>query len=261
VIDFGLSKRFLPNESRFMTEGVGTIYTMAPQVLQGVYTYKADLWSVGVIAYMLLSSTKPFWGRSRKQIIDQIMRCKLDFNGHGWEYVSEEAKQFISNLIVLDPKNRANAEQALAMKWLSDAFPLSDRRPDEKTMTDVAHTLVNHADGGELRRLALMLVAHKANTQEVVKLRQVFDQYDTTNDGTITMEEFRKALEEYKYSDEELETFFDKMDLDKNGFIQYTEFLAATLETLGNVEENQLADAFRQLDDDNSGYISFEVRG
>jgi len=48
-------------------------------------------------------------------------------------------------------------------------------------------------------------------------------------------------------------------DIDKNGYIQYTEFLAATLETLGNVEENHLIEAFRQLDEDKSGYITFEV--
>jgi serine/threonine protein kinase len=64
VIDFGLSKKYLPND-RFMTEGVGTIYTMAPQVLQGIYTDKVDVWSIGVIIYMLLSNTKPFYHRKR----------------------------------------------------------------------------------------------------------------------------------------------------------------------------------------------------
>jgi serine/threonine protein kinase len=64
LIDFGLSKKYGPNE-KYMREGVGTIYTMAPQVLQGVYTSKADLWSIGVISFMLLSSEKPFYSRKR----------------------------------------------------------------------------------------------------------------------------------------------------------------------------------------------------
>jgi calcium-dependent protein kinase len=53
-----------------MTEGVGTIYTMAPQVLQGIYTSKADLWSVGVISFMLLSSQKPFYHKRRYVVLD-----------------------------------------------------------------------------------------------------------------------------------------------------------------------------------------------
>jgi len=258
VIDFGLSKRFLPDESRYMTQGVGTIYTMAPQVLQGIYTYKADLWSVGVVSYMLLSSTKPFWGRTRRQIVDQILRCQLDFSGPGWSHVSDEAKKFVSNLIVINPQDRVDAEQALKMKWLNDVFPLSDRRPDETIMADVANNLINHASGGELRRLALMIVAHKTSTQEIIQLRQVFDQYDSSNDGTITLEEFRQALAQYKFTDDDLDKIFHNLDIDKNGYIQYTEFLAATLETLGNVEENHLIEAFRQLDEDKSGYITFE---
>jgi serine/threonine protein kinase len=64
LIDFGLSKKYGPGEY-YMHEGVGTIYTMAPQVLQGVYTSKADLWSIGVISFMLLSSEKPFFSRER----------------------------------------------------------------------------------------------------------------------------------------------------------------------------------------------------
>ena len=76
VIDFGLSKKFVSNKIGVMHEGVGTLYSMSPQVLQGVYTSQADLWSCGVIIYMLLSSHRPFYSKKRKVMIDKIMRCK-----------------------------------------------------------------------------------------------------------------------------------------------------------------------------------------
>ena len=63
LIDFGLSTKFI-NKNQYFTEKVGTIYSMAPEVLDEEYTSKCDLWSVGVITYMLLSGTKPFWGRT-----------------------------------------------------------------------------------------------------------------------------------------------------------------------------------------------------
>ena len=266
VIDFGLSKRFVRQSSsrllpdnEYMMEGVGTIYTMAPQVLKGLYTYKADLWSVGVITYMLLSNSKPFWGRSRSEIADQIMGGKLKFDKPRWKHISQQAKNFVASLIRLDPNKRLNADEALAHPWLHATFPLSDRRPDKTTLCDVANRLANYADGGEFRRLALMVIAYKSTAQDIAKLRQVFELYDCSNDGTITLEGFKKGLEECcNLSDEDLKELFDRVDIDKSGVLDYTEFLAATLETMGNIEENRIAEAFDRLDEDSSGFISFE---
>ena len=80
MIDFGLSKKYLPDQK--MSEGVGTVYTMSPQVLEGEYTNKADVWAVGVLAYMLLSSQMPFYGSKRREILEKIMRKirKINFN-------------------------------------------------------------------------------------------------------------------------------------------------------------------------------------
>lgn len=254
VIDFGLSKKFIPGKK--MSEGVGTIYTMAPQVLQGVYTSQADLWSIGVITYMLLSSSKPFYARKRRYMIDKIMRCDYNFNGPGWKHVSKEGKSFVSALIMLNPKERLTAEQALDHRWLSTEFPLSDRRPPEDFMDDVHDNIVSYRDTSEFKKMALMVIAHKSSTAEIVQLRQAFDQYDLSNDGTVTLAEFQKALAKFNYSEEDIETMFESVDVDKSGTIHYTEFLAATLEVHGHIEEDRLAEAFDRLDADDTGYIS-----
>ena len=186
VIDFGLSKKFLPSEHRTMTEGVGTIYTMAPQVLQGVYTSQADLWSIGVIAFMLLGNQKPFYHKRRRKVIDKIMRCEYRFSGKYWEQISGEGKDFIEHLLVLDPKQRMNGTQALAHKWLSKEYSLSDRRPDETLMKDIEDNLMEYKYESELKKIALNVIAHRSSADEIMELRKAFDQYDSKNDGTIS---------------------------------------------------------------------------
>jgi calcium-dependent protein kinase len=223
VIDFGLSKKFLPEEHhRTMTEGVGTIYTMAPQVLQGVYTSKADLWSVGVIAFMLLSSTKPFYHKRRRKVIDRIMRCEYSFRGELWAGLSDESKEFISHLLVMDPKQRMDANAALKHKWISKEYKLSDRRPDEDLMSKVEDNLLTYKDTSALKKVALNVIAHKSSPQEIYDLRKAFDQYDSENNGIISFEEFKMALKESNYGDAELGEIFLSIDVNSNGHIMYT---------------------------------------
>ena len=213
VIDFGLYKKFVSGiEDDVMTEGVGTIYTIAPQVLQGVYTSQADLWSVGVIAYMLLSTHRPFHHKRRKIMIDKIMRVDYTLNKVYWEPISNEAKDFVKNLLILDPKLRMNATIALQHKWLDKAFNLSDRKPEDNVSKAVDESLIHFRNTSQLKKIALNVIAHKSSTEEILQLRKVFDQYDKGNDGIITIEEFKDALEkETKYTDIEIKQLFDSI--------------------------------------------------
>jgi Ca2+-binding EF-hand superfamily protein len=91
-----------------------------------------------------------------------------------------------------------------------------------------------------------------------MELRKCFDQYDTANDGTISFEEFKAALELAKYPEEQVKSIFQSIDVNKNGVIMYTEFIAAALEAAGHIEEERVAEAFDRLDSDDSGFISKE---
>lgn len=256
VIDFGLSKKFLNNQIGVMHEGVGTLYSMSPQVLQGVYTSQADLWSSGVITYMLLSSHRPFYHKRRKVMIDRIMRVDYTFEKDYWKPISNEAKEYISKLLVMDPKKRMNAGEALKDKWLSKEFPLSDRVPDQSTSDAVHENLIYYKDTSALKKIALNVIAHKSSTNEIMELRKVFDQFDTANDGVITYEEFQTAMKKMNYPSGEVEKIFKSIDVNKNGHIMYTEFIAAALEAQGHIEEERVAEAFDRLDSDDSGFIS-----
>jgi calcium-dependent protein kinase len=155
VIDFGLSKKFGNNQIGIMHEGVGTLYSMCPQVLQGVYTSQADLWSVGVMTYMLLSSHRPFFHKRRKVMIDRIMRVDYNFDKDYWKLISLEAKDMINSLLVLDPKKRMDAGRALKHIWLSNQFKLSDRLPDQSTADAVQENLIHYKETSSLKKIAL----------------------------------------------------------------------------------------------------------
>eukprot|EP00578_Thalassiosira_sp_NH16_P021397 CAMPEP_0181101490 /NCGR_PEP_ID=MMETSP1071-20121207/13782_1 /TAXON_ID=35127 /ORGANISM="Thalassiosira sp., Strain NH16" /LENGTH=548 /DNA_ID=CAMNT_0023184345 /DNA_START=50 /DNA_END=1696 /DNA_ORIENTATION=+ len=261
VLDFGLSKKFMPGSSGVMTEWVGTVYTMAPQVLNGIYDSKADCWSIGVIAFLLLCDEKPFRGKSRAEVIQNIKRGRYNFNAHGWYNISKEAKQFVASLLVHDPQKRLSAEEAVNHPWLKKTqFPVTeaDAKATENLMGNVMDNILSYAKMSELKRIAAVVVAHKSSSDEILDMRKAFDKFDEKKDGVISMEEFKLALAEFNYTDEELAGMFSQMDVNNNGVILYTEFLAATLEMHGRVEEKRLAEAYDHIDDDDSGYISKE---
>lgn len=255
LIDFGLAKKFM-NTPGLMTERVGTVYTMAPQVLQGVYSSQADMWSVGVIAYMLLSASKPFFNKRPAKMIDQIMRGYYTFAAPVWQGISEEAKTFVESLLVVDPKIRLTATDALKHDWIVKREKLSNEVPSELILLDMTGSLIRFRKVGNLKKLALNVIAHQSSFDDIVQLRTIFESYDPDHNGVIDYEEFRAALVAAKYTDEDMKEIFDSIDVNKNLHIDYTEFLAATMEAHGIITERRIAEAFDRIDVDHSGYIS-----
>jgi calcium-dependent protein kinase len=209
LIDFGLAKVYL---DRPMTERVGTLYTMAPSVIRGHYSSKADLWSVGVVAYMLMSGEKPFWSKTRTELMAQIVRAQYSFHGPHWKHISKEGKSFIKKLLVVNSDDRMSAKEALNHPWLKSNTDWSREKPSSESMTNVKANLVRYADSPEFKKLALLVIAKKSTSEEIFELRRIFDEMDTENTGTVTYEEFRTALQDLNYSDSEIKSMFDRID-------------------------------------------------
>lgn len=208
----------------YLTEGVGTIYTMAPEVLKGSYTNDADVWSVGVIAYMLLSSQMPFYGRKRQVIVEQILAGKYDFRGRRWRRISEPAKAFVRDLLVVDPAERLDADRASSAVWLNKRFAATTRGPKEQEIRETQKSLLNYAGYTKLKKMAMMVVAHRSTCEEIGILRKVFQKYanDTNNNindqdpassssskGCITYKEFCIAWKESGLPPEDTRAIFN----------------------------------------------------
>lgn len=252
IIDFGLSSKFRHGE--YMHQGVGTVYTMAPEVLVGNYTNQADMWSLGVITYIVLSNRKPFNGRVGKQIVKKIMKGRYDFDNPIWNSVSTEAKNYIKSLLQIDPKMRMTADQAKESEWLRSYD--SEGSLDLEEIQDINKKIEVHGDSNLLKKLSLLVVAYQSSGLEVSKLRHAFSEYDVDHDGIISFEDFNTTLKKFGYDNNEIKKLFQKMDVYQDGKINYTEFIAATLEAQGQIEEDRIAEAFHRIDSDDTGKIS-----
>jgi serine/threonine protein kinase len=210
VIDFGLSKKFI-GKAEYMTERVGTIYTMAPQVLQGVYSSQADLWSLGVLAYMLLSSTKPFYAKRRRVMIDRIMTGRACFDTPVWQNISDDAKDFVRRLLVVDPKERMNAAQCMKHTWIVNREKLPDDIPSEQVLSALDDSLLHYRQTSQLKKLALTVIAHRSTAKDIMLLRKVFDSLDTEKDGKLSYDEFKRGLEKMNYTEKELDEIFSSI--------------------------------------------------
>ncbi len=262
IIDFGLSKKYFENQT--LSQTVGTVYTMAPEVIQGKYCEKCDVWSIGVLAFMLMSSSLPFFGRSRREVIARIMDGRFYFKSRRWQSVTPEAKDFVSSLLVQDARHRPSCSDALTHQWFNDCKYFGDSANLAATqvvssavMDRVQASIQTFAGYTRLKKLALIVIAHKSSADEVGFLQQLFRiRFDVEKDGVITLEEFKNALSVYSYSDQELEKMFSEIDIDGGDDLAYKEFLAATIEAHGTIEESRIAEAFDLLDHDDTGYIT-----
>ena len=250
VIDFGLSQIFI---NRKLKTKVGTAYYVAPEILNGEYTEKCDIWSAGVILYIFLSGDPPFNGASDSAIYSKIAQMKFSFPDKKWKNVSNEAKDLINHMLAPE-KDRYDAEQVLAHPWFKNASntPLVDLNFDPMFFSD-------YVSGCPIKKISLLFIASRLDENEIRNLKQIFQAFDKGKDGQISIDELKQGLTQLKtthFNPEEIFNLFKTIDADKNGRIDYTEFLAATLERHTYLKKERLYEAFTILDKDNNGHIS-----
>ena len=127
IADFGFAKRVL--EPKSLRTQCGTPGYVAPEILEGVkYDERADMWSVGVILYILLGGYPPFIENNQRELFRKIRKGEYEFHPEYWSNVSQEAKELISRLLTIDPNSRLSAKHALRHGWIrQDATDLEER--------------------------------------------------------------------------------------------------------------------------------------
>ncbi|KAL3818122.1 hypothetical protein ACJIZ3_004027 [Penstemon smallii] len=118
LADFGLATYIQQGERLHGT--VGSPFYIAPEVLVGGYNQAADVWSAGVILYILLSGMPPFWGKTKSSIFSAVRVANLCFRPDPWDQISTSAKDLISGMLCLDPSKRLTAAQVLAHSWITN---------------------------------------------------------------------------------------------------------------------------------------------
>ncbi|CDP07348.1 unnamed protein product [Coffea canephora] len=250
--DFGLS--VFIEEGKVYRDIVGSAYYVAPEILKRNYGKEADVWSAGVILYILLSGFPPFSAENDKAIFNEILVGRLDFQSSPWPSISSGAKDLVRKMLTMDPRKRITAAGALEHPWLKEGGEASDTPIDSVVQIRMKQFRAMN----KLKKLALKVIAENLSEEEIKGLRQMFNNMDTDRSGTITYEELKTGLSRLgsKLSEEEIQELMEAADVDKNGTIDYIEFITATMHRHRLEKEDHLFKAFQHFDEDGSGFIT-----
>ncbi|CAA6671935.1 unnamed protein product [Spirodela intermedia] len=241
VADFGLSV-FIEEDTRIgwelLLRGAG-----GPP---GDYGKEVDVWSAGVILYMLVCGLPPFWAESERGIYEAIMRGYIDFETDPWPSISNSAKDLVRKMLTRDPKKRITASQVLEHPWIRENGDASEKPIDCVVLSRMQQfTAMN-----KLKKMALAVIAANLSEEDIKGLKQMFAAMDTDRSGTITHEELKMGLIRLgsKLPDSEVKRLLHAADLDGDGAIDYREVRQAQASTtgIGFITREELESALRE---------------
>uniref|UniRef100_A0A7S4PS37 Calmodulin n=1 Tax=Alexandrium monilatum TaxID=311494 RepID=A0A7S4PS37_9DINO len=253
IIDFRAAQRF--KEGQLFNQRVGQVLYMPPEMARGgKYDHTCDIWACGIMLYLLLSGYPPFVGENDGETLRLVQRAEVVFLDCDWRRISEEAKTLVKSLLAYTPSNRPAAAEATTGEWVKSCeldgrpFPLHGGQAKMKA----------YCGTSRLKKAALHEVARRLKTDQVQQLHEMFQLLDKNGDRLISFYELKEGFDKLgkQESLEDLKRLMEEVDLDGSRQIDYTEFLAATLDRKCYREEEALWAAFQVFDKDRSGSIS-----
>lgn len=248
IIDFGVSTTLKPDGS---LHGItGTELYIAPEVLLGHYNEKCDVWSAGVILYLMLCTFHsagciPFYGETEEAIKESILKSRVKFQGHVWAQVSSEAKSLVKQMLEKNPKKRLSAAQAVTHKWVTQ----NTKNSEKQINFTVLKNLATFHGSMKIQKAILNYISYQIlSTAEQSELIRVFKELDTNNDGSITRDELLGAYEAVGMS-ADIDRIMEVCDTDHSGSINFTEFITAAQNWKQLLEKDLLLKTFKESAD------------
>ncbi|KAJ7555545.1 hypothetical protein O6H91_05G043800 [Diphasiastrum complanatum] len=257
AIDFGLSDFIKPDEK--LNDIVGSAYYVAPEVLHRSYSLEADIWSIGVITYILLCGSRPFWARTESGIFRSVLRADPNFDDAPWPSVSPEAKDFVKRLLTKDPRRRMTAAQALTHPWIRGEFEI----PLDLFIYKYTKS---YLQSSALKRAALKAVSKTLNEDELFYLRTQFMLLGPNKSGRVSLENFRtqalmkNATEAMKESRTfEILSWMDALAFKKMDFEEFSA-AAISVRQLEGLDgwENRARTAYQYFEEDGNHRVATE---
>ena len=259
LIDFGCSKIFTQYRRTF-EDTIGTLVYCSPEVLKNNYNQKCDIWSCGVIMYILLCGRYPFYGSTEEEITRKILIGNFNFDDKHFDNVSENAKDLIRKCLIHDKNKRITVKEAMKHEFFSGEIDINNIFEDEVDTKHILYSLKNNSRKiSKFYQTVLAYLSYNfADKEELKRLRQIFYKIDLNLDGKISKEELYLAYKEagIHISKTELEKIIKSIDFDGNGSIEYEEFIRVTLPKDQLFNDINLKNAFDMFDLDKNGSIS-----
>ena len=271
IVDFGISKIYDPSLSSLreefgnvknnkMTNMVGTIHYLSPEFIKGKYTEICDVWSLGVILYLLLCGFQPFNGVNKKEVLNNISSFKFSFPKENWNNISESAKNLIKSMLCPE-KSRISAKDVFNSKWIKSRL----KKEKQNFISFNLDKIGEFRHFNKFKQSVLMFIASRLNQEEYGEIPKIFKKINECKTGMITFEDFKNfvinnQIEEIVGGDddEEIRHKFFGIDIDNNNRIDFTEFIAANMDKSIYSDNTKLKNAFDCFDLDKSGIITRE---
>jgi len=255
LIDFGFATKFQAKKQ--FTELMGSPIYMAPEVVIGKgYGEKCDIWSLGIIIYFILSGKFPYKMRNMAELIKQVSEAKFTIeNFKDFRNLSEKGKLFILKMLTYDDNLRPSAQQLLEDPWLNSEIQEFEINEDDRN--EIFSNILKYKVGfiknlQSFQHAVFEYIALNIDYQEEIeKASNVFKKWDKSGDGRLTTNELKSGIKELKkidISNEEIDNLFLKLDADKSGLIDYSEFLAFSLKEQCITKEENIKLAFNFFD-------------
>ena len=263
LIDFGTAKIFdVGNKQKAL---VGSSYYIAPEVIKGKYDEACDLWSVGVIMYLMLVGTPPFNGEEEDDILRSVESGSYNVTCPEFTSLSPNAQDLIVKLLTYNPTNRITAEQALAHPWFKTSEFQTLYKVNTINVNEAKKMIKNleYYKSDNIIKCAVLayLVHQNTNSKECINASRLFTEIDLNKDGKLEKNELESALAKYSELTPEQCTkranaIFLNIDTDNNGYIENEEFIRACINPNMFCSQNYLLAAFNYFDVDKDGTIS-----
>jgi calcium-dependent protein kinase len=207
--------------------------------------------------YVLLCGYPPFSGDTDAEVLGKVRLGNFTFPSADWNNISQDAKDLISQLLKMNTRDRVNAEQALSCDWIKNKAPKAKNISLQSGFVD---NLRGFRSQNKLKKAALQIIAGQLNESQIKRLRETFQALDDNGDGFLTAAEMKEGMTKSGLNEvpPDLQAILEGVDADGSGKIDYTEFLAATLDKKLYLQEQQCWSAFRVFDKNGDGTISLD---
>jgi calcium-dependent protein kinase len=248
LIDFGFSKM----RGQVSEKACGTIAYIAPEVLELHFGPEGDMWSLGVIVFVLLSGNMPFTG-TEQQKLQSISRGEYTMKRERWASISADAIDFVRKLLKVEPSRRMRAEDALKHTFIANKH--FERRLEVDS--SVVDALCQFSHQEKFRRCCLFMMAWSLSEEERAQVEDAFLAIDTHHSGRITYDElYAIMVDKFKLPVAEVKTAFKALSVHGDREIHYSDFLAAMVSSKLAISQDLLQECFQKFDTDGSGYIT-----
>ena len=198
---------------------------MAPEIITGNYDTKCDVWSCGIILYIMLCGHPPFNGRSEAEIMSKIARGVFNFAGKDWSGISREAKSLVQRMLTKDVGNRPTAQEIWNDPWIQSRA--KGEAEDLEIKSTALQSLASFNTSSKLQQATLSYIASNlTSNQEISELKNAFVILDSNGDGHLSVSELKNGYSTITLSSAiDVQQILSKCDMDLNGTIDYNEFI------------------------------------